>query len=200
MRIIAGKFKGKRLDAVPGKSTRPTTDRVKEAWMSSIYSMIGDSLSAAKVLDAFAGSGALGLELLSRGAANCIFCDNRSAALKTLKQNIQSIGLDASQARVLNVDSLTAALPGQLKDFGPFDIVVLDPPYSYQIAKLKELLTSLAMAGLIRIDTVISYEHAANSDSTLNHSLLLAKNPSISLDLVSQKTYGTIGIDYYRCQ
>ena len=121
MRVIAGDFKGRNLKAPTGMDTRPTTDRVKESFISSLISAYG-SLEGAHVLDAFAGSGALGIECLSRGAESAVFFERDKAALEALRSNIDMLKLSQERARVRQADVLaTPPVYG-----APFDIVILD--------------------------------------------------------------------------
>lgn len=123
MRVIAGRFKGRRLASPKHERTRPTPDRVREALFSILGDVTGDA-----VLDAFAGSGALGLEALSRGAGRAVFIDRDRAALAALTENIDALDLGA-QAQVLRGDTLK-----QLQHLnGPFDLVFIDPPYAAQL-------------------------------------------------------------------
>ncbi|MCL2339984.1 MAG: RsmD family RNA methyltransferase [Actinomycetia bacterium] len=93
MRVIAGIYKGQQLRALPGRATRPTTDRVREAWASSLMALRGAGFAGASVLDAFAGSGALGLEALSRGATRVLFADKNPGAVQVIRQNLTKLGL-----------------------------------------------------------------------------------------------------------
>jgi 16S rRNA (guanine966-N2)-methyltransferase len=131
MRIIAGRWRGHPLKAPPGSGTRPTTDRVREAWMS----MLQPVLAGAEVLDLFAGSGGLGLEALSRGAHHATFVERAVPAVRTLRDNIRRLGAE-SMTTVVRGDAMkyAAAL-----EPGAFDIVLADPPYgSGQAARLAE--------------------------------------------------------------
>ncbi|MEV4421205.1 16S rRNA (guanine(966)-N(2))-methyltransferase RsmD [Patulibacter sp. NPDC049589] len=123
MRIVAGRFRGRRLQAPPGLDTRPTGDRVRE----SLFSILGP-LDGAVVLDLFAGTGALGLEALSRGAARATFVERDRKALDALQANVQAFGLGPDEARVVRGDYRRA-----LRDAGArgeaYDLVLLDPPY-----------------------------------------------------------------------
>jgi len=103
MRVIAGRFGGRRLKAPAGTSTRPTSDRVREA----LFSMLGD-LEQAAVLDLFAGSGALGIEALSRGARRAVFVERERAAVVALESNLQTLGLDSHAVEVRRADALAA--------------------------------------------------------------------------------------------
>jgi 16S rRNA (guanine966-N2)-methyltransferase len=119
MRIIAGRWRGRRLIAPPGEATRPTADRTREALFSMLTSRIG-SFEELRVADLFAGTGALGLEALSRGAAHCTFVERDREALAALKANIEKLGAAGTDVRAQAAESFAG---------GPFDIVFMDPPY-----------------------------------------------------------------------
>ncbi len=120
MRIIAGRWRGHPLKTPGGQRTRPTTDRVREAWMS----VLQNDLPGARVLDLFAGSGALGLEALSRGAAHATFVEKANAPLQALQANIRR--LQPADVEVVKDDAMRFA---RLLAPDAFDIVVADPPY-----------------------------------------------------------------------
>ena len=162
MRIIAGDHRGRRLVAPKGMGTRPTTDRVRESLMSMVSSARG-GFDAAVVLDAFAGSGALGLEALSRGAERCVFCEMDRNALSALTANIAALSAEGS-ARVARGDVLKRP-PCSL---GPFDLVFLDPPYALGPQAVLELLETLRQAGALDGDVLVSYEHSTASDGPLD--------------------------------
>ena len=200
MRIISGKYKGRPIEAVPSKNTRPTTDRVREAWASTLQSHVpGGSLQGLRLLDVFAGSGALGLELISRGAADATFVEKDKRALRTLRDNIASLSLREGTTRVLSADSLTHQLVAGLKKADPFDIVIFDPPYGTSQAKVKRVIASLGAAGLIKHACLISYEHSAANTTDMDTFELPDTTPQVTLHLVRNKTYGTITLDYYVC-
>jgi 16S rRNA (guanine966-N2)-methyltransferase len=117
VRVIAGEFRGRPLRAPRGVRTRPTADRVREA----LFSMLGD-LSGARVLDLFAGSGALGIEALSRGAESAVFVERDQHALAALRRNLEAVGAD-SEVRRRDVMRFLA------RPEGTFDLVFCDPPY-----------------------------------------------------------------------
>jgi 16S rRNA (guanine966-N2)-methyltransferase len=121
MRVIAGRYGGRRLQAPPGAATRPTSDRVREA----LFSILGARVQDAAVLDLFAGSGALGLEALSRGAARVTFVDSAPPALRALRANLDALGADAEVVRADAVKWLLAASGGERQ----YSLVFLDPPY-----------------------------------------------------------------------
>jgi 16S rRNA (guanine966-N2)-methyltransferase len=133
MRIIAGAWRGRPLAAPPGQTTRPTSDRAREGLFSMLASRLG-SFEDLRVADLFAGTGALGLEALSRGAAHCTFVEKDRAALDILKRNIDRLGAgERAEIRAQAVEHL--APPPR-----PCDLVLMDPPYA----------TGLAQAGLDR--------------------------------------------------
>ncbi|PIE32786.1 MAG: 16S rRNA (guanine(966)-N(2))-methyltransferase RsmD [Ilumatobacter coccineus] len=121
MRVVAGHLRGRRIDAPPGSDTRPTTDRVREAIFNALGSL--GILEDAVVADLFAGSGALGIEALSRGADRCTFVERDRSALKVLGGNLAALGLD-DRSRVVAGDALLAAGTDA-------DIVIADPPYTF---------------------------------------------------------------------
>lgn len=127
MRIVAGEWRGRRIKAPDDDRVRPTADRVREAWMS----IVGREIVGAKVLDLFAGSGALGLEALSRGAAVAEFVETSPRSLKALRENAETLGAGA-RAVVHRADALRFAKA--LKE-GAFDIAFADPPYKLGLAR-----------------------------------------------------------------
>jgi 16S rRNA (guanine966-N2)-methyltransferase len=135
MRVIAGRFGGRRLAAPPGTGTRPTSDRVREA----LFSILGGRVAEARVLDLFAGSGALGLEALSRGAAAVTFVERAPAALRVLRTNVEALGAEADIVRADAVKWLRSASAGAPQ----YDLVFLDPPYRQAGALGAELSDAL---------------------------------------------------------
>jgi 16S rRNA (guanine(966)-N(2))-methyltransferase RsmD len=127
VRIIAGRFKGKRLVAPDGRDVRPTSDRLRE----TLFNVLAQDVPGGRILDGFAGTGAIGLEALSRGAASVVFVERDPRALKALDANVQACGV-ADACAIIRDDFLTARL-GIQPSTGinpPFDLVLLDPPYS----------------------------------------------------------------------
>jgi 16S rRNA (guanine966-N2)-methyltransferase len=121
VRIVAGSLGGRRLAAPPGRATRPTSDRVREA----LFAVLADRVAGAAVLDLFAGSGALGIEALSRGAATATFVDSAPAAVATVKANLDALDLHAEVRRQDARAFLRAASAAERQ----YDLVFLDPPY-----------------------------------------------------------------------
>jgi 16S rRNA (guanine966-N2)-methyltransferase len=152
MRIVAGDWRGRTLKAPPGSATRPTADRVRQALFDMLIHARWagpDVLEDAIVLDAFAGSGALGLEALSRGAAQATFMENDRASLTALRANIAACGAQ-DRCRVVPTDVLTAPLGS------PCGLVFLDPPYS--AALVPQAIARLRASGWIAPNTLVVAE------------------------------------------
>jgi 16S rRNA (guanine(966)-N(2))-methyltransferase RsmD len=130
MRIIAGAFRGRRLTAPKGLQTRPTTDRVREAWFSILGPLEGT------VLDLYAGTGALGFEALSRGADRAVFVESSRRAASAIEQNAQTLGV--SERILLLIMPVESCLP-HLKRHAPFSLIVTDPPWTAWDAATKTL-------------------------------------------------------------
>lgn len=157
---MGGAWRGRPIEAPEGRdTTRPTTDRTREAVASMVLSACGLDLSCERVLDAFAGSGALGLELLSRGAAWCTLVDRDARAARVLHGNVRALGAEG-RCRVVRGDALRLAREGQVPG-GPFSVVLLDPPYALAAGEVTGLVASLAARGLARPGALVVYEHAA---------------------------------------
>ena len=162
MRIIAGEWRGRTIVAPPGEATRPTADRTRETLFSMLVSRLG-SLEGLRVADLFAGSGALGLEALSRGAGHVTFVENDMAAVKAIQGNVAKLGAGA-RADV----RLASAL--KLPPAEPFDLILADPPYSPKaaIATLASVTRAnwLAEGGWLAIETQRK-QAVAESDSLI---------------------------------
>ncbi len=141
MRVVAGEAKGRRLEAPDGADTRPTSDRVREAIFNSLASM--DVLDDAKVLDLFAGSGALGIEALSRYAVHCTFVERARPALDAIRANLDVTGL-SERADVVVADAMTFVAQGKA---AAFDLVLADPPYDF--TQWEELLNGITTALIV---------------------------------------------------
>ena len=187
MRIVAGKWRGQPLRQPPESITRPTTDRVREALFSALDSRI--DWEGLHVLDAFAGSGALGLEALSRGAAHATFCEVNGKVLPILKGNISGLR-DASRAStVLRADVFKhPPVPSR-----PFGLVFLDPPYAVPASEVAALVEALEAAGALAPDVFVHYEHAKKDTSAAQDAF-----EQIQWDPVVAKRYGDIAYELYR--
>lgn len=174
MRIIGGLLGGRRLRAPRGAATRPTADRVREA----LFNILGD-VSGARVLDLFCGTGALGLEALSRGAASAILVDSAAAAARCAAENVAALGLD-DRARVIRAD--VGATLGRLKE--TFDLVFVDPPYAAGIAE-----RALAvLPPLLSADARVIVEHDRRSAPGDEIGLLSRAN---------RRRYGDTEVSFY---
>jgi 16S rRNA (guanine966-N2)-methyltransferase len=151
LRIISGEWRGRKLKAPPGDTTRPTADRTRETLFSMLTSRLG-SFEELQVLDLFAGSGALGLEALSRGAASCLFVEHDRIAVDVLRANIRLLGADARAE--IRAGSALALGPAAK----PFDLVLLDPPYDTGAGAMA--LDKLSRLGWFAPATWISVETA----------------------------------------
>ncbi|WP_453997158.1 16S rRNA (guanine(966)-N(2))-methyltransferase RsmD [Bacillus nitroreducens] len=180
MRVVSGSKKGLHLKAVPGVSTRPTTDKVKEA----IFNIIGPYFDGGYGLDLFGGSGGLGIEALSRGIDKVIFVDRDQKAIQTIKGNLDICRLQ-DQAEVYRNDAYRA-LKAIMKREIKFDLIFLDPPYKQQ--KLMELIEAIHDHQLLTDNGYIIAEHG--SDVMLEQSIG-------NLTLVRHEIYGVIGVSIY---
>ncbi|HEX9482525.1 MAG TPA: 16S rRNA (guanine(966)-N(2))-methyltransferase RsmD [Solirubrobacteraceae bacterium] len=138
MRVIAGTHGGRRLKAPPGRTTRPTSDRVREA----LFSMLG-GLDGERVLDLFAGTGALGIEALSRGAARAVFVERDARAAAVLSENLEALAIGTDRAELRRGEALAALRAAAERD-ELYDLVLIDPPYGEAARLGSELVALLA--------------------------------------------------------
>ncbi len=157
MRIIAGTWRGRPLIAPKGDATRPTADRTREALFSMLVSRIG-SFEGLAVADLFAGSGALGIEALSRGATSCLFVEQEKAALDALKANLAKLGANGADVRATSVLALGPAPK-------PLDLILMDPPYASGAGVVA--LDKLARLGWTSPATWVSIETARDETPEL---------------------------------
>jgi 16S rRNA (guanine966-N2)-methyltransferase len=169
MRIIAGTHRGRRFAAPKGDHTRPTSDRVREA----LFSIVGP-LEDAAVLDLFAGSGALGLEALSRGAARCTLVERDRAACRVIRDNLASLGLVG--ATILQRDAVQA-LREEAAAGRRYDLVLLDPPYG-EWSELEQRLAA-SLPAVLADDALVVVETEARTE------------PRLPLDLETTRRYGS---------
>lgn len=160
MRVITGVAKGRPLKSVKGREIRPTADRVKE----SLFNVIGGRVADAEFLDLFAGSGAVGIEALSRGASRCVFVELMTPHLKVVTENLATTGL-ADRAELLRRDARAA-----VADLGHrgqrFDLIFVDPPYGQEL--VPAALTGIAEQGLLKPEGLVVCEHHRR-DSVPDH-------------------------------
>ncbi|PZR52323.1 16S rRNA (guanine(966)-N(2))-methyltransferase RsmD [Xylanimonas oleitrophica] len=182
-RIVAGTHGGRTLQ-VPPKGTRPTSERVREALFSRLehYGVV----DGARVLDLYAGSGALGLEAVSRGATHVTLVDSARGAVEVARRNVAALGLGAA-ARVVAEDAGRyaaglAAAPGD-----PLDLVLLDPPYDLSEEALGRVLADLAAPGVLAADAVVVVERSTRSPEPVWPA---------GLELLARKDYGETAVYY----
>ncbi|MFI8567296.1 16S rRNA (guanine(966)-N(2))-methyltransferase RsmD [Rhodococcus sp. NPDC078407] len=157
-RIVAGTARGRRL-SVPGQGTRPTSERVREALFSSLESRM--DFDGAAVLDLFAGSGALGLEALSRGASSAVLVESDARAAAVVRRNIESVGLPGASVKCAPVASVLAGEPD-----AEYDLVLADPPYAVTDGAVTALLDRLVSGGWLASDAMVVLERSSRSPET----------------------------------
>ncbi len=178
MRVITGSARGRRLKELEGMETRPTTDRVKEG----MFSALQFDIEGRRVLDLFAGTGQLGIECLSRGAASAVFVDRRPDAVKLIRENLRATDLQ-ERARVVAGDSMEFLKSLREK----FDIILLDPPYAAGL--LEPAIAHIARFDILRPHGIIVAEHPAD-----------VPQPVLAPPYRVHRTYryGRIGLTVYR--
>ena len=162
MRIIGGKYKGTRLHTPSSDNTRPTSDRTRESLFNILNHGVKDfDLEGKRVLDLFAGTGALGLEALSRGAAFALFVEDNTSARATIRKNIETIGITGT-TKIFRRD---ATRLGDAKTLGQFDIIFLDPPYNKGLGE--KALKSAVAGNWFNDDALCILEEHADADFML---------------------------------
>jgi len=178
MRVIAGKFRGLTLETLKSQATRPTTDLVKE----SLFNIIQGYFPSGKVLDLFAGSGALGFEALSRGAEHCVFVENSGQAVQIIRKNAERLKLDKSEFNIVNRDSEAYIKSANIQ----FDVIFLDPPYNKRyLVKVIDIIREnglLTAVGILAVETEVGGEEIAFD----------------GFEIVKQKRYGRVLITILR--
>jgi 16S rRNA (guanine966-N2)-methyltransferase len=157
MRIVGGRLRGRALAAPKSNAVRPTADRLREALFNILVHAYGDPVTDARVLDLFAGTGALGIEALSRGAAFALFVDDGAEARALLRENVAALGLGGA-TRIFRRD---ATKLGAAHPIEPFSLIFLDPPYGKGLAE--QALTTARAGGWLTADALIVVEEAAKS-------------------------------------
>ena len=159
MRIVGGRWRGHPLRAPKGRGTRPTSDRVREALFDVLGARLGGDLTGLRVLDLYAGTGALGLEALSRGAEAAVFIENARAALQSLESNVSG----------LHAEGLCTVMPGSVRGpalaraarQGPFALLLADPPYRIDQAQVISAVAVLEESAALDQGAMIVWEHAS---------------------------------------
>ncbi len=181
MRIIAGRFGGKKLYSPKDKSIRPTSDRVREALFNIVASRLKMDFSHLKVLDLFAGTGAMGFEAISRGVNEAIFVDSGPEARGLIRSHIEMFGLGA-QARLLRRDATSLGL---CQKMGPFNLVFCDPPYGLHLGE--KALVSAAKGGWIAPGALVLAEEERQ----------IKFIPPPGFLLVDQREYGNTSVRFF---
>ncbi|MFF9281061.1 16S rRNA (guanine(966)-N(2))-methyltransferase RsmD [Streptomyces griseosporeus] len=154
-RVIAGTAGGRRLAVPPGTGTRPTSDRAREGLFSTWQSLLGGPLDGERVLDLYAGSGAVGLEALSRGAGHTLLVEADARAARVIRDNVRNLGLPGAEVRSGKAEQIIMAPPAQ-----PYDLVFLDPPYAVSDDDLREILLTLRSEGWLTEQALVTVERS----------------------------------------
>jgi 16S rRNA (guanine966-N2)-methyltransferase len=182
LRVIAGEARGRPLRAPRGASTRPTADRVKE----SLFAILAGRLPGARVLDLYAGSGALAIEALSRGAAEAVLVERAPAALACIAENLERTGF-ATKARVLAMP-VSRALAVLAQAEAHFDLVLMDPPYWQGL--IVSTLEALTRGRIVQADDLVIVEHDRREEMP---------DALENLACVRREAYGDTALSFYRC-
>ncbi|HJZ02714.1 MAG TPA: 16S rRNA (guanine(966)-N(2))-methyltransferase RsmD [Streptosporangiaceae bacterium] len=158
-RVIAGEAGGRRLAVPDGRNTRPTSDRAREGLFATIVSLTG-SLAGARVLDLYAGSGAVGLEALSRGAEHVLLVESGSRAARVIRDNIEAIGLAGAEVVTDRVERVLARGPASAEKY---DVVFADPPYALAGDEVSAMLNALVKQGWLAPGALVIVERATRS-------------------------------------
>lgn len=192
MRIISGKYRSRIIKTLNGLDVRPTTDRVREAMFSSLISICG-SLENISVMDAFAGSGALGFECVSRGATNLVSFENNKKVYENLLSNYQMFKQDESNIKLIFADVKKCNFAIICKGL-TFDVVFFDPPYKNNPQDCVEILSKLKNFNMLSNNAIIVYEHSAKSKVEDFKDYFSVEN----FELVNDKIYGEIAVDFFK--
>lgn len=179
MRIIGGKYRSRVLAEFKGDEVRPTSDRAKEA----LFNILSLKIPLSRVLDLFSGSGALGIECLSRGASKAVFNDKRAESVKLLKTNLQKLGVEQQQVEIYTHDYLICL--AQVK--GEFDLIFLDPPYKEDFGVLA--LKEISRRNLLSEKGIVVYERDRSFEGTID-----------GLELFDERKYGRTYFTFFRKQ
>ncbi len=185
MRIIAGKFRGKALIPPQDSSIRPTADRVRESMFNILASRLGPDFSGRRVLDLFAGTGALGLEALSRGASRVVFVDLDAQARGLIRDHIEAFGI-AGIAKLLRRDATDLGVSGTL---GAFDLVFLDPPYNKGLGE--RALASAQAGGWLAPGATLVWEESVDAEVTVPEGFSLDDRRDYGAAAIRVLTYGS---------
>ncbi|MFF9176670.1 16S rRNA (guanine(966)-N(2))-methyltransferase RsmD [Streptomyces sp. NPDC014793] len=155
-RVIAGRAGGRRLSVPPGTGTRPTSDRAREGLFSTWQSLLGGPLDGERVLDLYAGSGAVGLEALSRGASHALLVEADARAARTVRDNVRNLGLSGAEVRAGKAEQVIRTAPPA----APYELAFLDPPYAVTDDDLREILLTLRTEGWLADEALVTVERS----------------------------------------
>ena len=158
MRIIAGQFRSRILKSLKGQSLRPTSDYLRE----TLFNVLGPAVAGARFLDLYAGTGAIGIEALSRGAHDVVFVENHPAAVKLIRENLALLKI-TSDAQIIAASAIEALARLAKYKTPPFDFVFLDPPYA-AVTEYESVLNILGQSDLIFDDSIVVAEHRKTHD------------------------------------
>lgn len=188
MRIVGGEWRGRTIEAPKGREvSRPTTDRVREAMASMLNSALDEGIEGVRVLDAFAGTGALGIEMLSRGAAYATFFDLDKRATALIKRNLTTLKCSPLRFQVLCADVVKSAQRGRMPG-APFDLVLIDPPYALGTEPAQALVSCLEAHELLNPKALVLFERTSAT-------------PALELEgfeRIKEKRYGQTCVDLLR--
>ncbi|HON24805.1 MAG TPA: 16S rRNA (guanine(966)-N(2))-methyltransferase RsmD [Myxococcota bacterium] len=181
MRIVAGALGGRRLVAPKGRGVRPTLEKVREA----VFSILGARVVEARVLDLFAGSGAMGIEALSRGALSAVWCDVDERSIAAIQENVEKLGL-IKQGNILHMTA-QSAIRYMSRKGRQFDIIFMDPPYEQGLYEIT--LMELAGSSLIKSNSIVCVEHPKR-----------AELPTVFGSLIQdrRRQYGDSAVTFYQ--
>jgi 16S rRNA (guanine966-N2)-methyltransferase len=182
MRIVGGRLKGRALQGPKGDGIRPTSDRLRETLFNILAHSYGDPVPGARVIDLFAGTGAFGLEAISRGAEFCLFVDDSVQGRALIRENVENLGL-GGVTRIFRRD---ARKLGEKPPGAPFSLAFLDPPYNRGLAE--PALTSLLRGGWLAPDALVIVEEAAAA----------MFEPAPDFDLLERRDYGETEVIFLR--
>lgn len=186
MRIVAGKFRGKQLNSPSDDSIRPTSDRARESMFNILASRLGPVFEGLRVLDLFAGTGALGFEALSRGAAHVTFVDTGAEARGLIRDHIEAFGAGGI-TKLLRRDATELGTPGT---FGQFDLVFLDPPYGQGLGE--RALAGIAAGGWLKPGATIVFEESVGAEVAVPKGFTLEDRREYGAAAVYFLTFGPV--------
>lgn len=182
MRVIAGEFKGRKLTGLNGKQIRPTSDRIREA----LFNILAQKIDNAVVLDLFAGTGALGIEALSRGAAKSYFIDKSMESVQIINKNIELLGIK-ERVEVLKNDAYTILSSRDFFLKQKFDLIFVDPPYNRGF--IPGIFENIDLFSIMNDESTIIVEHSLKENNLEKVS---------GIDLYDKRTYGKTLISFFR--